>query len=438
MSMSSSDPAPPADDGKVFISHSSRDRKMAQTISAALEHRGFRCWISSRDIGPGENFQEAIVRAIRQSRVMVLVFTGNANNSNEIKKEMALASQHNLAVIPVRVEDVVPNDAFAYEFATRQWIDTFDNWEHAIERLAGQLSRCCGAEPWPSARGSRPAPPRHRCRRLRARGEKQDAVASGCGGRARADRRRRLFRDAAAVRLRRRAQAAAPAAAAPQAAPAPTAAAPRPRRKRRRRRLTKRRTPPRPPKPRPRNPRTVGAANRAYINRNYERAFRLYQPLAEQGLPGAEFRLGFLYHQGLGTQRDFAAAMTWYRKAADQGYTASHVRGRPALLSRPRRAAEPDRGAALVPGRRRQGLAGRARRARQSLSDRPGGAARFRRGDALLPRGRQQERSNAGYFIGLLYERGLGVPPDPQQARAWMQKAAELGSDDAKSWLALH
>src|SRR5580698_4337810 len=126
--------------GFIFISHSSRDRQMAQTISAALERRGYRCWISSRDIGPGENFQEAIVHAIRGSRVMVLVFTGNANNSNEIKKEMALASQNNLAVIPLRVEDVVPNDAFAYEFATRQWIDTFDNWEHAIERLSGQLS----------------------------------------------------------------------------------------------------------------------------------------------------------------------------------------------------------------------------------------------------------------------------------------------------------
>src|ERR1700722_9854167 len=136
--MSSPD-ASVATNGFVFISHSSRDRKMAQTISGALEHRGFHCWISSRDIGPGENFQEAIVRAIRTSRVMVLVFTGNAYNSDEIKKEMALASQSKLAVIPIRVEDVVPNDAFAYEFATRQWIDTFDNWEHAIERLVQQI-----------------------------------------------------------------------------------------------------------------------------------------------------------------------------------------------------------------------------------------------------------------------------------------------------------
>jgi hypothetical protein len=66
---------------------------------------------------------------------MVLVFTVNANNSNEIKKELALASQNNLVVIPVRIEDVAPNEAFAYEFATRQWIDLFEDWEKSMAEL---------------------------------------------------------------------------------------------------------------------------------------------------------------------------------------------------------------------------------------------------------------------------------------------------------------
>ena len=99
------------------------------------ENRGLACWISSRDVKPGQNFQEQIVKAIRAAKIMVLVFTANANNSNEIKKELALASQNNLIVIPVRIEDVPPNEAFAYEFATRQWIDAFDDWENSIARL---------------------------------------------------------------------------------------------------------------------------------------------------------------------------------------------------------------------------------------------------------------------------------------------------------------
>jgi formylglycine-generating enzyme required for sulfatase activity len=122
-------------DPQIFITYSSKDQKVARTICTALENRGLSCWISSRNIKPGQNFQEQIVKAIRAAKIMVLVFTTNANNSNEIKKELALASQNNLVVIPVRIEDVAPNEAFAYEFATRQWIDLFDDWENSIARL---------------------------------------------------------------------------------------------------------------------------------------------------------------------------------------------------------------------------------------------------------------------------------------------------------------
>jgi TIR domain len=124
----------------IFITYSSKDEKVARTICTALESRGLACWISSRNVKPGQNFQEQIVRAIRAAKIMILVFTANANNSDEIKKELALASQNNLVVIPVRIQDVVPNEAFAYEFATRQWIDLFDDWENSMARLAEQIA----------------------------------------------------------------------------------------------------------------------------------------------------------------------------------------------------------------------------------------------------------------------------------------------------------
>src|ERR1700733_12436057 len=130
----------------IFISYSSKDQQIAETIYQALEARGLDCWIASRDVRAGENFQEAIVRALRSAKVMLLVFTSNANNSDEIKKEVVLAGRHRVTVVPVRVEAVVPNDAFSYEFATRQWFDLFKNWEHEIEQLAIQLRHLVQAE----------------------------------------------------------------------------------------------------------------------------------------------------------------------------------------------------------------------------------------------------------------------------------------------------
>jgi hypothetical protein len=41
---------------KVFISFSSKDGKIAQSICAALEARGHHCWMSGRDVTPGENY----------------------------------------------------------------------------------------------------------------------------------------------------------------------------------------------------------------------------------------------------------------------------------------------------------------------------------------------------------------------------------------------
>src|SRR5262245_56501216 len=99
----------------VFISYSSKDCAAAEMVCAALENRGFRCWIAVRDVLPGHDFQEEIVSAIAQAPAMVLVFTENANNSDEIKKELVLAGQHQVIVIPVRVEDVKPRGAFAYQ-----------------------------------------------------------------------------------------------------------------------------------------------------------------------------------------------------------------------------------------------------------------------------------------------------------------------------------
>ena len=126
---------------RTFISFASKDVKVAQTLCSALESRGIPCWISARDIQPGENFQVSIVQALRHAKIMVLVFTANSNSSEEMTKELALASQQRLIVIPLRVEDVTPGDAFTYEFATRQWIDVFADWESSIDQLCRRISR---------------------------------------------------------------------------------------------------------------------------------------------------------------------------------------------------------------------------------------------------------------------------------------------------------
>src|SRR6266576_2376002 len=56
----------------VFISHSAQDKKVSETICAALEQSGIHCWIAPRDVRPGKSFPGEITRAIQQHHFALL------------------------------------------------------------------------------------------------------------------------------------------------------------------------------------------------------------------------------------------------------------------------------------------------------------------------------------------------------------------------------
>ena len=52
---------------------------------------------------------------------------------------------------------------------------------------------------------------------------------------------------------------------------------------------------------------------------DYETAYKLFLPLAEQGDADAQFNLGVMYDEGEGVPQDYKEAFKWYRLAAEQG-----------------------------------------------------------------------------------------------------------------------
>ncbi len=52
---------------------------------------------------------------------------------------------------------------------------------------------------------------------------------------------------------------------------------------------------------------------------DYATARRLWTPLADQGIVGAQFNLGLMYYTGQGVPQNYAEAAKWYRRAANRG-----------------------------------------------------------------------------------------------------------------------
>ena len=92
------------------------------------------------DIPPGEDYQKAIVTAVKDAGVFLLLFSENANKSTEIPHELALAGKYKKTVIPARLQDIVPSDAFAYQMTSSQFIDLFHDFDAKINELCMRLA----------------------------------------------------------------------------------------------------------------------------------------------------------------------------------------------------------------------------------------------------------------------------------------------------------
>ena len=65
---------------------------------------------------------------------------------------------------------------------------------------------------------------------------------------------------------------------------------------------------------------TVGDGIAAYSLQNYQKAYDIWMKLAENGDAESQYRLGYLYHLGLGVEQSNPSALKWLEMAADQNH----------------------------------------------------------------------------------------------------------------------
>ena len=145
----------------VFISYSHEDKAAADSACATLEQAGIRCWISPRDIVPGMDWSELIINAIERAKLMVLIFSGHANESPQIKREVERAVHMGLPIIPVRIEDTPPSKSLEYFISTPHWLDAFTPpLEERLKQLAAAAGALLSATPTGEI-GVKKVPPAH-------------------------------------------------------------------------------------------------------------------------------------------------------------------------------------------------------------------------------------------------------------------------------------
>ena len=101
----------------VFISYSTRNKLIADAMKQYLQSKCIRCWKAPDDIVHGESWAAAIPRAIKNSQIMVLIWTVDSMNSRQVVNELTLADRAKKLIIPFRTEPIEPENEFEYYLA---------------------------------------------------------------------------------------------------------------------------------------------------------------------------------------------------------------------------------------------------------------------------------------------------------------------------------
>lgn len=138
----------------------------------------------------------------------------------------------------------------------------------------------------------------------------------------------------------------------------------------------------------------------AYNQGDYQSAYKIISPIASKGDPSALNLLGMMNELGLGIPKNAKKAVTYYRQAADKGYSYAQYN----------LAVSYDTGVGVP--------------------------INYREAVKWYERAAKQGASFSQYNLGVMYEQGRGTRKDYKKAAYWYQKAAKQGNKQAQNNLA--
>ncbi|MHC1632150.1 MAG: TIR domain-containing protein [Methanotrichaceae archaeon] len=130
---------------KVFIGYAREDGETTKRLDSELTAAGADVWFDKKSILPGQRWEVAIKKAIKNSRYFLALLSSNSvNKKGYVQKELAQAfeildefPESEIYIIPVRIDECEPSHEKLCEI---QWADMFPNWEDGLEKILASMN----------------------------------------------------------------------------------------------------------------------------------------------------------------------------------------------------------------------------------------------------------------------------------------------------------
>ncbi len=121
--------------GKVFISHSTDDFKIAQRLSSSLKEHGHQVWIS-KQILPAQDIVGDVEDAIENADFVVVIWSAAAQRSAWVRRELSSRLMNDLqinakTIIPVLIDET----PIPYLFRSIRWVDFRRSYDDGLSQL---------------------------------------------------------------------------------------------------------------------------------------------------------------------------------------------------------------------------------------------------------------------------------------------------------------
>ena len=125
---------------EVFISYAARDRERVLGLVERLREAGVTVWIDQAGIDVSTMWSQEIVSAIKGCKVMLLSISPHSTESENVVKELALASERKKPIIPVYLEAAEIPETMEYQLAGIQRVEYFmENEDIAFKAMLRSL-----------------------------------------------------------------------------------------------------------------------------------------------------------------------------------------------------------------------------------------------------------------------------------------------------------
>lgn len=130
----------------IFISYSSKDTEYATKVVSYLESYSLNCFVAYRDIPKGVVWAKAIVNALEECEIMVVLFSGNFNLSIQVDREIEIASEEKKAILVFKITNDKFEGAKKLILPSNHQIEASYDFDSGLRLLANNIAKLLGIE----------------------------------------------------------------------------------------------------------------------------------------------------------------------------------------------------------------------------------------------------------------------------------------------------